>query len=254
MQGIANIQARIQSIQARIGEPRDSGQFGSVLKAKMSGSDDHAAHGHDHDHLHGDEAALALNSAALDARALNARAGITLGTMISGTGPISGVTGPATPPRIHHVPDGTIATRAELAEYMEANRIEARNGRLESHELVEVTGSWYNNGKLLAPAAEAWELMRAAAAEDGIDLKAIDTYRSWESQNRAYQKFLSGEKKANVLPPGTSRHGAGLAIDITNGSIIGRDDAEWHWLQANAKSFGWHPISNETWHWEFRGV
>ena len=102
----------------------------------------------------------------------------------------------------------------------------------ESHELVAVTGSWYDNGKLLAPAAEAWELMRVAAAEDGIDLKAIDTYRTWESQNRAHQKFLSGEKKANVLPPGTSRHGAGLAVDITNGAIIGRDDAEWHWLQA----------------------
>jgi len=44
-----------------------------MLKAKMSGPDQHATH--DHDHVHGDEtAAPGLNVVALDARALNLRA------------------------------------------------------------------------------------------------------------------------------------------------------------------------------------
>ena len=25
-------------------------------------------------------------------------------------------------------------------------------------------------------------------------------------------------------------------------------------LVDNARRFGWYPISNETWHWEFRGT
>ena len=253
MQRITDISARIQSIQTRIGQPRSSGEFGSVLNATLEGQAEraHEALAHVHEHDHG---LATYGVAALDARVFNTRTGVTLGTMISGTSPVGGVISTPQAPRIHHVPDGSVMTAAELQEYMTVNQIEARNGRLESHELTAVSGSWHGNGKLLAPAAEAWELMRAAAAEDGIDLQAIDTYRTWESQERAYRKHLSGEKKANVLPPGTSRHGAGLAIDVTNGSIIGRDDAEWQWMNTNAKSFGWHPISNETWHWEFRGV
>ena len=43
-------------------------------------------------------------------------------------------------------------------------------------------------------------------------------------------------------------------LDITNGAVIDRNDAEGHWLQLNGPAFGWWPISNETWHWEFRGT
>ena len=96
---------------------------------------------------------------------------------------------------------GTIVSAAELAEYLEVHDITARNGRLDTAEMVSVTGAWFGTGYLLPPAATAWEEMRAAAASDGIELQATDFYRSWESQNNAYQKHLRGEKPANVLPP-----------------------------------------------------
>ena len=96
--------------------------------------------------------------------------------------------------------------------------------------------------------------MRTAAAADGINLQAIDTYRTWESQDNAYQGLVPGDKPANVLPSGTSQHGLGLAVDVTNGHIIGVDDPEHAWLCDNAARFGFYPISNESWHWEFRGV
>lgn len=146
------------------------------------------------------------------------------------------------------------ATGAELRSYLDHHGVEARNGRLEgSGLLVEVGGAWHGTRYLLEPAAKAWTEMRQAAALDGIDLRAIDMYRSWESQARAYEDHLAGRKKANVLPPGTSEHGNGLAVDITNGSLVGPGDPEWNWLQANASRFGWFPISNESWHWEYRG-
>lgn len=152
-----------------------------------------------------------------------------------------------------HSGGGKVLT-PQLEYFLSTHGIRGRNGRLvDSGLLVPVSGSWHGNGKLLAPAAEAWEEMRARAAADGVDLRAIDTYRSYDVQASAYQDHLSGKKKANVLPPGRSEHGNGLAVDVTNGALVGPGDVEWEWLNANAARFGWHPISNESWHWEFRG-
>ena len=117
-----------------------------------------------------------------------------------------------------------------------------------------VSGAWNGTGYLLPPAAAAWEEMRAAAAADGVELRAIDTYRSYDVQEGAYQAHLRGEKTANVLPPGESEHGNGLAVDITNGHLVGVGDREYTWLRTNAAQYGWFPISNESWHWEFRGT
>ncbi len=149
----------------------------------------------------------------------------------------------------------TSGLSSDLDGYLAAHGIESRNGRLDASELVPVSGGWQGRAaRLLPPAAAAWESMRAAAAAEGVQLYAIDTYRSWESQDRAHQAFLRGEKHANVLAPGRSQHGNGLAVDLTNGSLLGPGDREWEWMQANGRRFGWHPISNESWHWEFRGA
>ncbi len=153
------------------------------------------------------------------------------------------------------VPVNGILTAAQLDTYLQERNVEARNGRLDRSELQTISGGWGERDyALLPPAATAYEQMRSAAAADGIDLQVIDAYRSWEVQAAAYEAYLSGRKKEHVVAPGTSEHGKGMAIDVTDGAIIGSDDAEWRWLQDNARRFGWYPISNETWHWEFRGV
>lgn len=147
-----------------------------------------------------------------------------------------------------------IATRGELETYLSVHQVRGRNGRLHEVELTNVAGGWAGQAMLLPPAAAAWEEMREAAAVDGIDLRLIGSYRTYDSQANAHQKYLNGEKSAPVARPGHSEHGNGLAVDITNGAVIGRDDAEWHWMNANGARFGFHPISSETWHWEFRGA
>ena len=223
VQGIAGVFARIDEIHSRVSQPPVPGEFRALLDARMATTSSTASTTADHSTVQG---SLAGGFAS--------RAGAVLGTL--------------------GVPAGGIATRSQLDTYLATANIEGRNGRLDHAELTPVSGGWNGDARLLPPAASAWESMRAAAAIDGVDLRVIDSYRTYEAQDAAHKAHLRGEKRANVLPPGTSEHGNGLAIDVTNGSIIGRDDSEWIWLQNNAQRFGWYPISNETWHWEFRGV
>lgn len=216
MENISRVVGRVQEIQARLNIPSQGSAFAELLDAAQPAEAPSVMErGHHH----------------------HASPGVvSLGTVFGMNGPI-----PVAP------------STGSIDSYLEVNGLTDRNGHLEPHELVEVSGGWHGSARLLPPAAQAWESMRAAAAQDGIDLYAIDTYRSYEVQAHAHGEYLAGRKDAYVLPPGHSEHGYGLAVDLTNGSLVGPGDAEWHWMTENASRFGWHPISNESWHWEFRG-
>lgn len=214
MENISRVAGRVQEIQARLNIPTRDGGFAELL----------------------DAAQPAVPSFA-DRPTLASPGAMSVGTVFGVNGPI-----PVAQPTV-----GSIDT------YLEVNGLSERNGHLEAHELVEVSGGWFGSARLLPPAAQAWESMRAAAAQDGIDLYAVDTYRSYEVQAHAHGEYLAGRKNAYVAPPGHSEHGYGLAVDVTNGSPVGPGDPEWLWLTENGTDFGWHPISNESWHWEYRG-
>ncbi len=247
MSGISEIQARIHAIQHRAQPPALPGRFQTVLNAQFaevpkasSPGDVSSAEALDPGQFVVTPQGQASTIGGLD---MSAAQGMTLGMML-------GITGtPTIAPR-----SATVVRSADLTEYLQINGIEYRNGHLGSADLVEVSGGWTGSARLLPPAAAAWEEMRAAAATDGIDLRAIDSYRSWDVQEGAYHAHLRGEKTANVLPPGQSEHGNGLAVDVTNGHLVGVGDREYTWLRTNGAQYGWYPISNESWHWEFRGV
>lgn len=153
-------------------------------------------------------------------------------------------------------PLGQLTSPVGVSTYLLSRGVHRRNGRLQNTGvLAPVSGTTTGRGSLLAPAAVAWERMRAAASAEGVGIMATDTYRTWESQARAYSRYLDGSKTAHVLPPGESQHGLGLAVDLTNGTgVLRKTDAQWRWMSQNGPRYGWHPISNEAWHWEFRGV
>lgn len=246
MSGINEIQSRIQIIQDRVSSPPASGRFNAVFAQQMAAAAATPAGTSGADADPAPEGATLVTpeaQSATTARAVLGSTSVTLGMML----------GISTMPTVA-APSGTVARSDELAAVLQTSNIEARNGRLATNELTAVTGAWNGTGYLLPPAADAWEEMRAAAAAEGIDLRAIDTYRSYEVQEGAYQAHLRGEKAANVLPPGESEHGNGLAVDITNGHLVGVGDREYTWLRTHAAQYGWYPISNESWHWEFRGV
>ena len=143
-------------------------------------------------------------------------------------------------------------------------------------ELEEIASS----GKYLdSRVAPYYNKMYAAAKKDGIILTPYSAYRSYAQQQRNYNNLtntymsqynLSKEDAAKkaatvILPPGTSEHNLGIAIDICNTNSSFKTQKEYKWLTEHAHEYGFilrYPaekqsvtgIIPEPWHWRFVGV
>ncbi len=117
-----------------------------------------------------------------------------------------------------------------------------------------------------------------AAKEDGIYLTPVSGYRTYDRQktnfenriavyqNQGYTKAKATDLAAQViLPPGTSEHNAGLAMDIVSLETSFENTDAFKWLSENAADYGFilrYPkdktditkITYEPWHWRFVGV
>ncbi len=120
--------------------------------------------------------------------------------------------------------------------------------------------------------------MYNAALKDGIKLVPVSGYRSVDRQERNFEnkinKYLDqgyGRVEATqmaatiILPPGTSEHNAGLAMDICSLEQDFEETEEFRWLSENAADYGFilrYPedkqditkIIYEPWHWRYVGV
>ena len=124
-----------------------------------------------------------------------------------------------------------------------------------------------------------YEKMYRAGKKDGVTLTPFSGHRSYERQRINYNNLTetymarygldreaAAKKAASViLPPGTSEHNIGLAMDICNTYDSFADSAEYAWLMKNAYKYGFilrYPkekeavtgIVYEPWHWRFVGV
>lgn len=124
-----------------------------------------------------------------------------------------------------------------------------------------------------------YEAMYNAAKEEGIILTPYSAYRSYERQKINYENLtntymtrydISKEEAAQraatvILPPGTSEHNLGLAVDICNTLDSFANSKEYKWLTEHAHEYGFilrytaekQDITNivpEPWHWRFVGV
>ena len=98
-------------------------------------------------------------------------------------------------------------------------------------------------------AAQAFEELVTAAAADGMDIKVTTAYRPYSYQADLYYYYLAvkGEEwtEKYSAPPGTSEHQAGLAVDVSCGSmdyaldVSFGDTAESKWLAAHAHEYGY---------------
>ena len=127
--------------------------------------------------------------------------------------------------------------------------------------------------------ADHYTAMYNAAKKDGVTLTPYSGYRSYDRQKRNYnnlteeymQKYnLSREDAAVkaatvILPPGTSEHNLGLAMDICNTNSSFAQQKEYRWLMEHAHEYGFilrytaekQPITGiipEPWHWRYVGV
>ncbi len=143
-------------------------------------------------------------------------------------------------------------------------------------ELKEILSTGYYMDERVVP---FYEDMYKAAKEEGIILTPYSGYRSYARQERNYKNLtetymseygISREEAAKkaatvILPPGTSEHNLGLAMDICNTLDAFAETKEYEWLTENAHKYGFilryteekmdiTGIVDEPWHWRFVGV
>jgi len=102
----------------------------------------------------------------------------------------------------------------------------------------------------------------AHAQADGIDLSGSG-WRSYQQQvelrrdNGCPDLYTAPPSTCRVPTaiPGTSRHETGLAIDFTTAgrTIATRTHPAYHWLAANAATYGLYNLPSEPWHWSTDG-
>ncbi len=141
-------------------------------------------------------------------------------------------------------------------------------------EAVKGSGKYLD--KRVAP---YYQKMYDAAKKDGIILTPYSAYRSYDRQKNNYENLTksymtqyslskadAAKKAATViLPPGTSEHNLGLAMDIINTKNSFANTKEYAWLVKNAQDYGFilrytaekQPITGivpEPWHWRYVGI
>ena len=127
-------------------------------------------------------------------------------------------------------------------------------------------------------AAEAYQKMYDAGKADGVTLTPISGYRSYSKQKYLYNNLVQeyfadgySQEESEALastrrmPPGSSEHNIGIAMDI--GWVDSRfaDSAEYAWLCEHADDYGfilryteenkrYTGVKAEPWHWRYVGV
>lgn len=128
--------------------------------------------------------------------------------------------------------------------------------------------------------APHYQKMYDAAKADGVTLTPNSGYRSYDLQknnfnnkinfyvSQGYDKVTATQNAARViLPPGTSEHNAGFAMDIGWVTEDFENSAAYAWLDEHAQDYGFilrYPKSEdkqsiteiiyEPWHWRYVGV
>ena len=123
-----------------------------------------------------------------------------------------------------------------------------------------------------------YQAMYDAAQKDGITLTPLSGHRRISTQKTNFenkiQKYVNqGYDRAEatrmaakiILPPGTSEHNAGVAMDIISLDVDFEETKAFAWLQEHAQDYGFilrYPknkesiteITYEPWHWRYVGV
>lgn len=139
-------------------------------------------------------------------------------------------------------------------------------------DLVPIRGA--EHFFLREEAEEALFAMRSAAQEDGVTLRVISAYRSYDMQATLFYQYSQayGFEEANTFSalPGESEHQLGTTLDfgIQPGIDFTHsfgDTIQGKWLQAHGHEYGYvmsYPEGredetgyiHEPWHWRYIGV
>lgn len=173
---------------------------------------------------------------------------------------------------------GTVSTLDQLAKLdrellLKYSRTFFLNENYRPRELTEVPKEWIlesRNDQYFLP--EAWpflEDMLEDAEDDGIDLRVLSGFRSFDEQrdvNQQFQRQFGSGANQFSADQGFSEHQIGTAVDIVDPETAAATQAfaqteAYEWLQDNAHRYGFilsYPEGNEyyifePWHWRFVG-
>ena len=136
---------------------------------------------------------------------------------------------------------------------------------------LEALGWPYGSGSLRPEAARAFRAMADAARAEGISLRSVSAYRSYQHQSTTYNRYLRYNRQATVdtfsARPGHSEHQTGLALDINAANVAARFERTpaYAWLQAHCAEYGFilrymegkESITGyrfEPWHYRYVGA
>lgn len=171
-------------------------------------------------------------------------------------------------------PEGVAESASRLGVPRDYARMRGLPSVREPQNLVSIGGhdALGYEQRLTPAAARAWTRMRDAAARDGVELRAVSTFRSVDVQSAIVRgKLARGQSIDAVLrvnaAPGYSEHHSGRAIDITTpGYAPVEEEFErspaFAWLMKNAQAYDFtlsyprgnpHALAYEPWHWCWHG-
>lgn len=102
-------------------------------------------------------------------------------------------------------------------------------------------------------ARAALDEMIAAAAKDGINLFIVSGFRSYETQEAIYNRYVSqwGQEYTDTISarPGHSEHQAGLAYDLNSLESAFKNTEEYAWLEEHCAEYGFilRYLEDKTW-------
>ncbi len=126
-----------------------------------------------------------------------------------------------------------------------------------------------NDLSLRPDVEEALRKMAAASKKDGITLLVSSTYRSYDYQDKLFQRWVAidglEEAERESARPGTSQHQLGVAIDFGSITDDFADTKMGKWMYTHGAEYGWslsfpknyEDITGyrwESWHFRYIGV
>lgn len=128
--------------------------------------------------------------------------------------------------------------------------------------------SSYNPTKLTDEFMTAFNKMKEAAKEEGLNIYVVSGFRSYEYQDNLYNKYVKKDGKENAdtysARPGHSEHQTGLAADLNLVDTSFENTKEGIWLANNCYKYGFilrYPKGKqditgyiyEPWHFRYIG-
>ena len=126
--------------------------------------------------------------------------------------------------------------------------------------------------QLVKEAKEAFENMSQKAKEEGLNIIAMSSYRSYDYQVNLYNNYVKtdGKEAADTYSAraGYSEHQTGLAVDVYNQELpytSFEETEEFNWMQENAYKYGFilrfpkdkvdiTGYQYEAWHYRYVGI